>query len=617
MPDKEIIPDDLAKEVYKLFKKSRDSEVRTKWLAELEKNFEFYENEQWDAAKKKEMEDAGLPVLTINHIMPTVRRKVGFMTDSRPEIKVLPIGKEDVIGADVIGQGVMKIWDDSQGSDVTFDVCVDSENAGLGWYDVDVDETNAILIGKRDSRTVFPDPRSRHKFFDDASYIIFSDTITKAEAEDEYDVDQGELSTEGESWIKEQGISGGPRRVDYQQKRSGDVDSDTEESMTRVIDAWIFEVVGKNFLAWEGDTNIKMLKEDSDEDLQALREELDKLSQEKGKKYDIIKRKIKQVRHILAVGGVLKTNEVNPLGYDCRFRPLIPAVCIPCIPKSDTALSAGLVSFLRSPQEELNKARSQAIYYISVATGSPWQAEQGQLVEGTDDFNKRASIPNTLILRQKGTPPLERSGPPAFPQGYFTREDRSKQDIEFISMVNEVLSGEPPGANASGKMVLALQEYATMSLKPSIRSEEAAIERLGRVVLAFMKKYWTAIDFMMMRADITQEQAIEIMNNLVNSRWDLKVTAGSTLPSNRIAKLEYALEMRKEGIYDAEAVLKYSDDPNADEVLSRMRQGEIGKLLNSPEGQKLLQPVIIQMARQMIAQQMAGGAGPGGVRPPV
>ena len=55
---------------------------------------------------------------------------------------------------------------------------------------------------------------------------------------------------------------------------------------------------------------------------------------------------------------------------------------------------------------------------------------------------------------------------------------------------------------------------------------------------------------------------------------DIKITAGSSLPTNRIAKEQIAMEKYKIGLYDRKAALEYSDDPKAEEVSSRMDQQE-------------------------------------------
>ena len=55
---------------------------------------------------------------------------------------------------------------------------------------------------------------------------------------------------------------------------------------------------------------------------------------------------------------------------------------------------------------------------------------------------------------------------------------------------------------------------------------------------------------------------------------DVRVSAGSTMPTSRIAKRSYAIELVKAGIYDAQAALNYIDDPEKDEVAERMKKKE-------------------------------------------
>ena len=42
------------------------------------------------------------------------------------------------------------------------------------------------------------------------------------------------------------------------------------------------------------------------------------------------------------------------------------------------------------------------------------------------------------------------------------------------------------------------------------------------------------------------------------------------MPTNRMAKLEVAIELVAGGIYDRQAALEYVDDPNRDLILARM-----------------------------------------------
>ena len=55
---------------------------------------------------------------------------------------------------------------------------------------------------------------------------------------------------------------------------------------------------------------------------------------------------------------------------------------------------------------------------------------------------------------------------------------------------------------------------------------------------------------------------------------DVKITAGSSMPTNRIAKEQIAGEKFKIGLYDRKAALEYSDDPKAEEIALRMDQAD-------------------------------------------
>ena len=55
---------------------------------------------------------------------------------------------------------------------------------------------------------------------------------------------------------------------------------------------------------------------------------------------------------------------------------------------------------------------------------------------------------------------------------------------------------------------------------------------------------------------------------------DVTMTAGSSMPTNRMAKLEVAIEMVGAGIYDRQAALEYVDDPNKELIVARMAKAD-------------------------------------------
>lgn len=82
--------------------------------------------------------------------------------------------------------------------------------------------------------------------------------------------------------------------------------------------------------------------------------------------------------------------------------------------------------------------------------------------------------------------------------------------------------------------------------------------------LKILKKWANAIE-MIRPIDSTKEPGFEL------DGLDIRIVAGSTMPTNRMAKQSVAIEMVKGGIYDPQAALDYIDDPKKDEIVARMK----------------------------------------------
>jgi hypothetical protein len=197
----------------------------------------------------------------------------------------------------------------------------------------------------------------------------------------------------------------------------------------------------------------------------------------------------------------------------------------------------------------------------------------------------------------------------------------AKQDVDEMYDMQDVMKGKMPRGDPSGRIVLALQEMAGMMSKPFTRNLESALERLGKVILAINLKTWTRQMWERLieqdelntwlpdkikqkLAEQNQNPANMIENSMIQiddqmqmeiqQKWrnalelirpadmskesglslidiDVKVTAGSTMPTNRMARQTAAESLVSKGIYDREAALEYLDDPKKDEIIARMK----------------------------------------------
>ena len=194
-------------------------------------------------------------------------------------------------------------------------------------------------------------------------------------------------------------------------------------------------------------------------------------------------------------------------------------------------------------------------------------------------------------------------------------EDRADRDIDDQYDLPDVMRGVAPKGqeNSSGRMVLALQDFGSMMSKPFLRRLESALIRLAKVNLSLMLQHWPRYMWERLiepdeKSTLTPEGSKEAkfkekdaddvaLQDAIAAKWeealekirpedlnqppgisvadiDVRITAGSSMPTNRIAKSQLAIEFTQAGIYDAEAALEYIDDPKKDEVVRRIKAKE-------------------------------------------
>jgi len=94
--------------------------------------------------------------------------------------------------------------------------------------------------------------------------------------------------------------------------------------------------------------------------------------------------------------------------------------------------------------------------------------------------------------------------------------------------------------------------------------QEGNFEQEDEIKQKIAKKWEAALELIRPR-DPLQQPGLSLID------LDVKITAGSSMPTNRIAKGQLAIEYVKAGIYDAEAALEYVDDPMKEEVVERLK----------------------------------------------
>jgi hypothetical protein len=324
----------------------------------------------------------------------------------------------------------------------------------------------------------------------------------------------------------------------------------------------------------------------------------------------------KRIQRII-VGKKKVSEEENPLGVDSDGEPILPIITLP----HDRTLS-GYPTCPTTRAYEItrsrNKRRMQSIYVVSknieapivMGEGSAWQKDE---VHG--DWIKMA---------KDSAHPVSRLLPGTTSAELVNMEQRDKEDISDEFDMPEVFRGKMPqgNANMAGRTVLALQESVGVMSQPFTLAVESSMERLGKAVAALMLKTWPKSMWTRLiepdemgswqpekeKQVDEQGQPVQPEANVIQQKWtdaiarvageegkepmsmidlDVKVIAGSTQPTNRMAKAGVALEFVKGGIYDPQAALEYIDDPMKDEVTERMDRKRQEEMQAIAQGQAM------------------------------
>jgi len=186
---------------------------------------------------------------------------------------------------------------------------------------------------------------------------------------------------------------------------------------------------------------------------------------------------------------------------------------------------------------------------------------------------------------------------PNIPNYLFDKTQYAEHLIEKVSNWHEVMQGKQPQGSPSGVVIQSLQEAVGPRLRRWTRHFEWFLCDITRAILQLLpyedpKKIFTVL------GPAFEEQRVSYMElmekvNLDEGMFDVRIIAGSTLPSSRQEKIDEAIAMKREGIYPVSAVLKSLNDPNKQEILQEI--GEINQLQDMVQQQ---QSVMKEMNRR-------------------
>jgi hypothetical protein len=288
---------------------------------------------------------------------------------------------------------------------------------------------------------------------------------------------------------------------------------------------------------------------------------------------EVARVQVKRVHHCVVIGDKKLYSRVLPT----EDYPIVPFVNI----HTRTPFPVSDVRMVKNMQEYINKTRSLIVAHATTSTNTKILVPEGSV--DMKEFEEKWSQPGVAIPvdMDAGVPmPVQ---PVPLPNELYKNEMDAKNDIDHQLGLYEMMMGNSSVAPQTYKATISLDEFGQRKIKSKLADIEASLTRVAQVAIPLMQQLYTVekifrvvqpnnsmSEYAINRQlydDKTRE--VKIMNNITIGKYDVVVVAGSTLPTNRYAELEFYMDAYSKGLIDREEVLKKTEVFDIEGVMER------------------------------------------------
>jgi hypothetical protein len=174
--------------------------------------------------------------------------------------------------------------------------------------------------------------------------------------------------------------------------------------------------------------------------------------------------------------------------------------------------------------------------------------------------------------------------PSPLPNELYHNENTAKSDIDHQLGLYEMMMGNTQAAPQTYKATISLDEFGQRKMRSKLADIESALTRVAQVAIPLMQQLYTAektfrvvqpnnsLSEMVINKKLVDDKTgeIEVFNDITVGMYDVVYVAGSTLPTNRYAELEFYMDAYSKGLIDRQEVLKKTEVFDMEGVLERI-----------------------------------------------
>jgi len=556
---------EFLKEVKDNYKESVDGWAHIYDEARSDMKFVYDVDEgQWPDTIRRQRENAGRPVLTINKLQKFIRQLRGDQMMNRPRIKVIPVDDKADVNMAELYNGIIRQIEYLSSAEVAYDTAyMHAISASFGFFRLitkytDDDSFDLDLYIKRVNNplAVHFDPFAVEFTLEDAKYCFIEELLSKEDFKRKYpkatasDFDSSSTATLFGDWMQKDKV----RVAEYFYKNS------ITKKIVMLEDRTIIPVDNKMTARALSEMGLKIIDERTVDTY--------------------------EVKWCKLSGAEILDEKIWP----GRNIPIIPVF-------GDEIVSEGKKYYLslargaKGPQQMYNYWATAATETVALAPKMPFIVDHRQIKGFETEWNE-ANISNRMFVRYNAIQGLQkpaREQQAQIPSAIMTMMQNTAFDIEDHLGRYESSKGEASNER-SGKAILARVAQSDKGTYTFIDNLTRALVYAGRQIIDLIPKIYDTERALRIQGEDGSEKTevvntTEVLpdgtigekNNLKVGKYDIISTVGASFGSKRqemtqmmIESMQYAPMLAP---IIAPLVFKYSDYPGAQEISAAIQQG--------------------------------------------
>ncbi len=567
----------------------------------------FLAGDQWPENVRRDREQAGRPMLTINRLPQFVRQITNDIRQSELSIKALPTSKEDKALADVFSGIMNQIQYQSSARHVFATACEHQVSCGIGWFrikNVYADdmawEQELRIEGIRNPLSVYDDPGAVLPDRSDSKWraIVevwpiksFKAKYPKASLSGVSTPDQGEGADGRYFW-------------------------ETSDTI-RIAEYWR-KVPVKRKIALTQDGKSIDITDMSTDDLMFLPLSVGPDGNPRIREVDTHK-----VESFIVNGAEVLE---GPFEWPGKHFPIVPVIGAE-VPLETKTYRYGAIRFARDPQQLYNYYRTASAETIALQPKVPWLATPNMIgpFKAMWDSAHLTNRPYLLYQPDDNAPGAapRREAPPAMPAALASEAQIASDDMKATTGIYDSALGARSN-ETSGIAISRRQVESDTANYHFADNLQLSLEHAGRILLDLIPKIYDnersirilgedgAESFEVINQEVMSVDGVpQKLNDLSAARFDVRVTVGKSYQTRRLETADMLMQLTQSApdLFPmiGDLLVESLDFPKATEMAKRLRNMVPPQALADPESPQMAPPPDPRQ-EQMAELEMRDGA---------